>query len=66
MALRREIDEFLKSSFEELVELVVEQREKIEDLEGEIAARDDVIDERDAYIRDLLEAVQMNERVKFK
>lgn len=50
MALRREIDEFLKFSFEELVELVVEQREKIEQFDGQIQHLEDVIDERNEFI----------------
>lgn len=57
MALRRDIDEYLGRSFEELVELIVEQNEKIEELEECIGDYKDIIDEKDEYIHNLLEAV---------
>lgn len=56
MALRRDIDEYLNWSFEQVVDLIVRQKEFIEDLEDKITERDDLLAERDDYIRNLLEA----------
>lgn len=57
MALRREIDEFLKCSFEELVEMIVAQRDSMSDLYDSIDRLEQTIEERDDYIRNLIEAV---------
>lgn len=50
MALRRDIDEYLSYSFEELVELVVSQLETVELLHERLEAMEDVILDKEQII----------------